>query len=69
MRDSQASGRGGGPVFLYTEFRFVHRNVTGDGEERWYGNNCNNSTTYTKIRCFNEIDGKPFDAAEIEKAK
>lgn len=53
----------------------VHRksictlNFGGDGEERWYGNNCNNSTTYTKIRCFNGIAGKPFDAAEIEKAK
>ncbi len=33
------------------------------------GNNCNNSTTYTKMRCFNKIAGNPFDAAEIEKAK
>ena len=33
------------------------------------GNNCNNFTTYTKMRCFNKIACNPFDAAEIEKTK
>ena len=33
------------------------------------GNNCNNSTTYTNILCFNEIAGKSFYTAEIEKTK
>jgi hypothetical protein len=68
VRDSQPAGVAAACLFVHRisvcTLEFDRRRI---GEMS--GNNCNNSTTYTKMRCFNKIAGNPFGAAEIEKAR